>query len=558
MEGILNQLIDPKVFEDFDALMEKMEKSVEATVKWLAELEKIEQSFGKTDTYKAYADMIERITKIEKELVKAQRERYKIGQDINKLMQEAAKESKVDAKAKKDIAQATENLNKATKEQAKIAKELSKIQKEQAKTAEKQAKSAKQNAEGNKKQAQATEALAEATQEQIEATKKLASEQAVVKEARRKEAAAMRLAAKEYLAAEGSLEKLVAQQALLIEKQNKVNLSTEAGKRQSDEYNAQILELKQQINAVREAQGNFTGSVGNYEKATVSARRELRDMIDALAEMRLQGKENTEAFRVLLAETTRLQDAFMDTSKQIKNMASDTLALDTIMGGMATAGGGFSAVTGAMRLFGGSTEQVAEAQKQLQAAIAITTGLTAIQKNLQQQSALMGAVSTFQAKMQAKAEAIRAAAIGKGNIALATATIKQKAFNLVAKANPYVLLAAALMSVVGALVLFSRRNREAALAQNELNREVENFTQITNESARSAANQLAVFARLQTQWRNLTDDYQSRLRFIEQNRREFDSLGFSIESVNDAENLLVRNSDAFVQSIIARARAQCH
>lgn len=43
----------------------------------------------------------------------------------------------------------------------------------------------------------------------------------------------------------------------------------------------------------------------------------------------------------------------------------------------------------------------------------------------------------------------------QGTKATISATVAQKAFNLIANANPYVLLATALVTVVGALTLFS-------------------------------------------------------------------------------------------------------
>ncbi|MFR8207470.1 MAG: hypothetical protein ACLU99_15050 [Alphaproteobacteria bacterium] len=61
-------------------------------------------------------------------------------------------------------------------------------------------------------------------------------------------------------------------------------------------------------------------------------------------------------------------------------MASDTSNLDAVLSFAAGASGGFAAFTGAMELFGSESEEVQEAQKKLQAAIAITTGVQAIAK----------------------------------------------------------------------------------------------------------------------------------------------------------------------------------
>ena len=57
----------------------------------------------------------------------------------------------------------------------------------------------------------------------------------------------------------------------------------------------------------------------------------------------------------------------------------------------------------------------------------------------------------------------------QGTKATLAATIAQKAFNLIAAANPYVLLALALVTVVGALVLFASNTDKSAKNQQKLN-----------------------------------------------------------------------------------------
>ena len=56
-------------------------------------------------------------------------------------------------------------------------------------------------------------------------------------------------------------------------------------------------------------------------------------------------------------------------------------------------------------------------------------------------------------------------------------------------------------------------------------------------------------------WKTLGDDLETRKKFIEDNKSEFDKLGVSVGNVHDAENLLVTNTDAFVASLERRARA---
>lgn len=298
-----------------------------------------------------------------------------------------------------------------------------------------------------------------------ENAKKLAE----LKQAQREANEINKLTVKLNQSAEGSYNKLSAQYSL-----NKIYLNnmtkeeraaTDAGR----QLEAETAALYEEMKRLQEATGKHQLNVGNYEGATTRLTSTIRQNTEALAAMRLAGQQGSEEYRRLSQETGDLKDALMDATQEVKNMASDTSQLDTVMSAASAAGGGFAVFTGAMELFGGASEDVAEAQKKLQAAIAITTGLQAVQNAVQKQSALMLGLGKIQTLALAKAEAYRRLIQIQGTKATLGATIAQKAFNLVAMANPYVLLAMALVAVVAALVIFSDNTKKAAETQNRLN-----------------------------------------------------------------------------------------
>ena len=269
--------------------------------------------------------------------------------------------------------------------------------------------------------------------------------------------------------AEGSYNKLSAQYSL-----NKIYLNnmtieereaTEEGRKLVAETNAIYQEMKR----LQEVTGKNQLNVGNYGEATVKLTSQIRQMTEALAIMRLEGKQDTAEYAAMSKEAGDLKDALGDAAQEVKNMASDTSQLDTVLSAATAAGGGFSAFTGAMELFGGASEDVAEAQKKLQAAIAITTGLQAVQNAVQKQSALMLGISRIQQAALTKAKVYDRLVTMQGTKATLAATVAQKVFNLVAAANPYVLLALALITVVGALVLFASNTDKSAKEQKKLN-----------------------------------------------------------------------------------------
>lgn len=269
--------------------------------------------------------------------------------------------------------------------------------------------------------------------------------------------------------AEGSYNRLSAQYSI-----NKIYLNnmtveereaTEEGRKLVAETKAIYEEMKR----LQEVTGKTSLNVGNYEQANVKLTSQIRQLTEQLAIMRLEGKQGSQEYAELSKKAGDLRDALSDATQEVKNMASDTSQLDSVLSFAAGASGGFSAYTGAMELFGAESEDVQQAQKKLQAAIAITTGVQAIQNAVQKQSALMLGISKIQMAALSKAQVYNRLVTMQGTKATLAATIAQKAFNLIAAANPYVLLALALVTVVGALVLFASNTDKSAKNQQKLN-----------------------------------------------------------------------------------------
>lgn len=314
------------------------------------------------------------------------------------------------------------------------------------------------------------------------------------------------------------------------------------------------------IDEVTDGLKELIAQIKNAGKEPQSAKQALREMTDELANMKLRGEENTEEYRQLLEKVGMLKDALMDTQQAVKGMASDTAALDSVLGAANLTAGGFSAIMGAMNLagVGEDTKELAEAQKKLQAAIAITTGLQSVQNALQKQSALMLGIQKIQTLAAAKAENIKTAATGKGVIATKAATVAQALFNKVAMANPYVLLAMALVTVVGALVAFSKGSKEAKKREEELQKETERATERFNEFksavSSSVGRVVGQFSKLQAQWRKLRDEA-SKKKWIDDNATAFNSLGIKVNDVNSAEKVFVEQADAVIAALKAKAEA---
>ena len=285
---------------------------------------------------------------------------------------------------------------------------------------------------------------------------------------------------------EGSYNRLSAQYRL-----NKIRLNEmSAAERQSTEagraLEAETAAIYEEMKRLQEATGKHQLNVGNYADAAKGLKMELTSLIQQMALLKTNGEQNSEEYQKMAQRAGELKDAMLDAQTEVKAMASDTQTLDATMGAASAASGGMSAVTGTMALMGTTSETASEAQKNLGGAIGIVSGLTAVQNALQKESNLMTGIRTLQTKAATKAEQLDTAAKKKNIAATTGATIAQRIFNAVAAANPYVLLAIALVTVVGALVALAAGANRAAKEQTKLNKATAAQLDYMEEYAKSA------------------------------------------------------------------------
>lgn len=269
---------------------------------------------------------------------------------------------------------------------------------------------------------------------------------------------------------EGSYNRLSAQYRLNKIRLNEMSAAERSGTEAGRALEQETAAIYEEMKRLQEATGKHTLNVGNYADAAKGLKMELTSLIQQMAFLKTQGETNSEEYQTMAARAAELNDAMADAQTEVKNMSSDTAQLDATMGAASAASGGMSAVTGTMALMGQTSETATDAQKNLGAAVDIVSGLTAVQNALQKESNLMTGIRILQTKAATKAEQLDTAAKAKNTAATAGATVAQRIFNAVAAANPYVLLAIALITVVGALVAFAAGANRAAKEQTKLNK----------------------------------------------------------------------------------------
>ena len=118
--------------------------------------------------------------------------------------------------------------------------------------------------------------------------------------------------------------------------------------------------------------------------------------------------------------------------------------------------------------------------------------------------------------------------------------------------------------VVGATLLITHGEKIIAWTKNIIfaKREIGEYEKALSDIAKETENSNANYGKniitlkkLQKEWSNLSK-LEDQLKWIDENKSKFDELDVSITNVNDAENLLVDNTDDFIEALRARAKAE--
>lgn len=204
-----------------------------------------------------------------------------------------------------------------------------------------------------------------------------------------------------------------------------------------------VMEAVQAMGKLGTQAGNTKGALRELTQATADMTVAYRNLTDEEKNSPL-GAAMAQSISQMTERAGSMRDAMADVQASITNAASDTRAFDQIAGGATLLTSSLQTAQGAARLFGVEIGDDVKVLADLQAAMAVTSGLQQLQNMLQKQSALMQGVNAL-----------------------------QKEFNILAKANPYALLATAAAAVVAAYYAWTSGARDAEKAQKTLNGEIE-------------------------------------------------------------------------------------
>lgn len=232
--------------------------------------------------------------------------------------------------------------------------------------------------------------------------------------------------------------------------------------------------------------GEFQRNTGNYAIANQSVKTELRELVQEIALLTLQyrsmseeeqksaaGQELETKMNTLKARASELKDAVADVNREIQSGANDTKNFSAITEGINILVSGIGGLTAASHALGLGEKDLIKIQTTLQASLAASNALTKAQAALQKESNLMAGVARVQEMAHAQAIRMKTIAESESIVVTKAATIAQRAFNAVARANPYVLLATGIGLLVAAVVGFTKATKSETEEQKKAREEME-------------------------------------------------------------------------------------
>ena len=334
-----------------------------------------------------------------------------------------------------------------------------------------------------------------------------------------------------------------------------------------DELSGTLNKVKQELNQTGDAGSKLDQIRDRFNKITTSSaplKKQLREIQGMMAQMNLEGLDRSDVFTAMAAKAGEYKDAIGDAAQATRLLSSDTSSLDALMGGLSAISSAASIATGVMGLFGSENENVQQAILRVQSALSILSGVQELSNALNKDSILMLKLKQiWEARnvgitiADTAATAANTTSTVINTAANAASRLAQQAWNI-AKAIGKALLGdftGLLLVGAGALATYALATRKNSNDQDNLNQSIKDTSNtFANTYSNSLAQTMTKYQLLRSEYVNLKNEHQ-RIEWVNNNKSAFQELGLSVNSVTDAENVFINNTDRIVEALTKRAEA---
>ena len=338
--------------------------------------------------------------------------------------------------------------------------------------------------------------------------------------------------------------------------------------RVSVEVSANVQGFQQGMQAASQSAQQYETDMRKVSESTVNFNQELRKAkreaqnlaagyakLDAAAKQSAFGQEMKRQLDAAKQAAADYIDMQGDLQQELRNMASDTKSLDALAEGIGVIGDVTSTALGIVAQFTGNEEDAQRAVVAFTTATSAANSAIKIANALQPYSNTMKKIGTLQDKAAAAATRIKTAAEGKSVIMTKAATAAQAAFNKIAKMNPYVLLAMAIVGVVAAIGTFIAFTGDAEDAEDKMQKEIEETNKRLEEqrdqllqTSGSMYNTASRLDHLYAEYLQTNNEIR-KTEILTEAAAEFKKLGMEVNNLADAQRIFKEHGNDVIELI---------
>lgn len=302
-----------------------------------------------------------------------------------------------------------------------------------------------------------------------------------------------------------------------------------------------LSELEAAKRALSEEEGVLAGLTAEQEKNKESNKRlsrQLRELQNDMARMRLNGEQNTEEYRQMAEKAALLSDTLGDLRQQTRILSDDDANLQGFISGVNGLSGAFTTATGVMSLFAGENENLMKVQARVQSVMAITMGLQQLFNALNKDSAFRLVTVTKAKNLLTAANYRLATSLGISNAA-ATALMAT--------------LTLGLSAVITALVVAWDRY---TATQDEAARKTQEMVEIESQGRAEMIKARFEIDSTRESLKNFTGSKEEEKKKCEEMNRKYGEAFGYYDSVAQWYDVLTQKAEQYIQMLFLQAEAQ--
>lgn len=304
---------------------------------------------------------------------------------------------------------------------------------------------------------------------------------------------------------------------------------------------AALAELNAAQKALQEDKAILAELTAEQEKNKESNKRlsrQLRELQNDMARMRLNGEQNTEEYRQMAEKAAQLSDTLGDLRAQTSILANDDANLQGFISGVNGLSGAFTTATGVMSLFASENENLMKVQARVQSVMAITMGLQQLFNALNKDSAFRLVTVTKVKNLLTAANYRLATSLGISNAA-ATALMATLTLGLS-------------VVITGLIVAWNKYSD----AQEEAARKAQERVEIESQGRAEMIKTRFEIDTTRESLKNFTGSKEEEKKKCEElNRKYGEAFGY-YDTVAQWYDVLTQKAEQYIQMLFLQAKAQ--